>query len=1217
MKITAVRIHNLASIVDAEVDFTKAPLKDTGLFAITGDTGAGKSTLLDAICLALYTKTARLGGDRGTKVDFQGDTIRLNDARNLLRRGTANGFAEVDFIAQDKLHYRARWSVNRSRGKSNGNLQAAQHTLHLLPDEALITSDKSKTLKQIESKIGLSFDQFSRAVLLAQHEFSAFLKATADERAQLLECLTGTDKFSLIGKRIFERHKELKDELALLQASLSSYTLLSTEELTSKTDELAQIEQQIAQNKLLITSTEQDLNWYKHTHTLEQALNTAQQQYTKASSDVATIEKQSEQAKQAKSAQVIKDNRHHFKHLNEQNANLEQQISALNKVKYAEQINNLNSQLLTHTQQLSHLNEQKQAAVPVIAQARDLDSKLALNEQKVQAAQAQIVKQTSLCDELKTKLNNSKTHYNLATTHAKTNQQWLDKNKQLSLLAKDWSFYQQSFNLFFDTQQQANLNLAQSKKVDAELNEYTAQLTQQADKVKQHEQSLSNDKNTLNNISNTLKTVNLAHCDSLLKGIDYLKEQRERYKQLSMELKHSVQQQQNKQLQLSQSEQQITLLQQQLTSNEQQLKSSEFALQQAQLRASENVAHLRAQLKDNQACAVCGSTEHPYASTQNTAFNTLIADFELAFNNAKQQYDNIQAQYHSQQTQHAVFSAEDKKLTQDIASAKTKQQQIKEVMQSARNELNELTPSELDEKYKQLLEQKEYYYEQQNQQHALQDKINTLLDVLKKEQQQLQHITTKQQALSHKKSEHNAKQTELNNQLKTLTDTLNNELKNSEFWQQLQNNTLTVSTLEQSVIEYQHTQVQLDQNQKLINTENEKISQLTPLINSNEQTLKELNDELNAAQTQLSTIKTQRLALFNNEEISADQYQLRLDTQLEQAQEQLNDCQKALNTAIKQRDEHALTLKNLQQRLHDNSQELVSIEQRYNQWFIEFKAQYNDITDEKIKALLSFTDEEIKAQLTQFELLAQTLTDTKAQLKQQQNTLNLHLNNAKPANPEAQLSNELTQLTEQLTGLHKSQLQNNTVLEQHKKNAVALADKQTLLTTLQTQLEQWHVLNKVLGDATGKTMRNLAQTQTLKILLQYANSHLNTLNKRYELTAIEQSLDIAIIDRDMADEQRSVNTLSGGESFLVSLALALGLASLSSNKVQINSLFIDEGFGTLDSETLSVAMDALDSLQAQGRKVGVISHVSEMSERVATQIHVSKKPGGYSTIDVI
>jgi exonuclease SbcC len=110
---------------------------------------------------------------------------------------------------------------------------------------------------------------------------------------------------------------------------------------------------------------------------------------------------------------------------------------------------------------------------------------------------------------------------------------------------------------------------------------------------------------------------------------------------------------------------------------------------------------------------------------------------------------------------------------------------------------------------------------------------------------------------------------------------------------------------------------------------------------------------------------------------------------------------------------------------------------------------------------------------------------------------------------------------------------------------------------------------------------------------------------------------MAIIDRDMGNEIRAVNTLSGGESFLVSLSLALGLASLNVKNLKIESLFIDEGFGTLDPETLNTAIDALERLQNEGRKVGVISHVAEMSERIGTQIRIEKQGNGKSKIAIV
>ena len=168
--------------------------------------------------------------------------------------------------------------------------------------------------------------------------------------------------------------------------------------------------------------------------------------------------------------------------------------------------------------------------------------------------------------------------------------------------------------------------------------------------------------------------------------------------------------------------------------------------------------------------------------------------------------------------------------------------------------------------------------------------------------------------------------------------------------------------------------------------------------------------------------------------------------------------------------------------------------------------------------------------------------------------------------------------------------------------------------------ERWAKLAELIGSADGKKFRNYAQQFTLDVLLGYANTHLAQLARRYRLERVVNtagpSLALMVRDQDMGGEVRSVNSLSGGESFLVSLALALGLASLSSNRVKVESLFIDEGFGSLDSDTLGVAMDALDALQSLGRKVGVISHVQEMTERIATKVLVRPSGGGSSAIAV-
>jgi len=190
MKILAIRLKNLASLAGEQViDFTAEPLASAGLFAITGPTGAGKSTILDALCLALFGSTPRLDSvsplNKVPEVDAE---IGSGDERNLLRRGCGSGYAEVDFVGVDGHRYRARWEVKRAREKIDGRLQASSQSLTDLDSGTLLASGKKREFKELlEARLGLTLAQFTRAVLLAQSEFSAFLKADDNERGTLLD----------------------------------------------------------------------------------------------------------------------------------------------------------------------------------------------------------------------------------------------------------------------------------------------------------------------------------------------------------------------------------------------------------------------------------------------------------------------------------------------------------------------------------------------------------------------------------------------------------------------------------------------------------------------------------------------------------------------------------------------------------------------------------------------------------------------------------------------------------------------------------------------------------------------------------------------------------------------------------------------------------------------------------------------------------------------
>lgn len=200
---------------------------------------------------------------------------------------------------------------------------------------------------------------------------------------------------------------------------------------------------------------------------------------------------------------------------------------------------------------------------------------------------------------------------------------------------------------------------------------------------------------------------------------------------------------------------------------------------------------------------------------------------------------------------------------------------------------------------------------------------------------------------------------------------------------------------------------------------------------------------------------------------------------------------------------------------------------------------------------------------------------------------------------------------------HNELIAANARMQNHQEAVKLLGDKAEALKLVTQEKDDWTAITDAIG-ADGKTLRKIAQCYTLSFLIAHANQEIRKFNTRYELQQVKHSLGIRVIDHDRADDIRDTTSLSGGETFIVSLGLALGLSALSSRNISFENLFIDEGFGTLDPDTLATVIDSLAMLQSsQGKKVGVISHTDTMSERITTQIRIIKNGNsGSSHIEI-
>ncbi|MCE8011797.1 AAA family ATPase [Billgrantia desiderata] len=1091
MKILALRLANLASLPGPlELDFTAPPLSDAGLFAITGPTGAGKSTLLDALCLALYGSTPRLRhapSQNAPLPDVEGETVSTADPRTLLRRGTAGGYAEVDFLGRDGRRYRARWAVRRAREKASGRLQAVEQSLTDLDDERLLTAQKREFAELLPERLGLTFDQFTRAVLLAQSEFAAFLKADDNERSDLLERLTGTAEYSRISEAAYRRAIAAKRHVDALQAKLADDLPAEPEARSALERQAESAEQALASLQQQARELDTQRQWHSVNERLRQAyLDGVRQQHEADTRWQALAAARADRD----CRRLLAPQRHHLL----RQAALPDEIAALEQAHSQtqaalEQARTLQAQAEQTRDQaarrLEAASQARQQAEPSLREAREHAQALATLERQLAELESR--------------------HHDCRQQAEALDQQHQATAARLRELQRRRDEWQTTLRQLMGSHER----LDAARQAAQQTHDRAARRDLALEELASRWQELLHTGLAQHQLSERLAGDEKRQAELTVQG----KAARER-----------------------------------LDGSEQRYATLRDFIERSRAARSESVARLRDTLRDGEPCPVCGGHDHPFRhrppatpeaaqlAAQQEQEDAQLAEARQAFEQAQLARSELEGEYRA-----ALAS---------ITRGRQELQQAEERLTQARQALSG---------------------------HPLHTE---LADVAPEEREAW---------LAHQR-QHSAAERERAE--RTLQELARAEAELSPLEEALRQVELERAQHETRRASLAETQAQLD-------------AQLPPL-----------------RQERLSL--AERLQVLLGEHASADAWQQRLEAGQEAARRERDQAIERCHGAEREQARLTQQAAHEAERIEGLRQEQAELKARLAEW----RHAHPQLDDTTLARLLAQPEEEAARQERELADADEARQRSEASLAERRHALLEHRRERALADSETELLSEavearIASLREALDAQQAALRPKLAEAQQVRDDAVhALRDDdrrrlrqqqgQAELEAARAEQVRWGRINELIGSADGKVFRRIAQAYNLEQLLEHANAHLANLSRRYRLARGGSELGLLVVDHDMGDERRSVHSLSGGETFLVSLALALGLASMASGELTIESLFIDEGFGSLDPQSLALAMEALDGLQALGRRVGVISHVQEMHERIPVQIQVEPLGNGTS-----
>ncbi len=1218
MKILNLTLQNLNSLgIKQKIDFSAAPLGDSGLFAITGDTGSGKTTILDAITLALY-----------------GRIHRNKDANEVMTYGEVESLAEVEFESHSGI-YRASWKMHRAHRKADGNLITKRYLYKYDSQSGQFKSiaDKVREVDEgVEVASGLDYDRFCRSVLLSQGDFAAFLKAGERERSDLLERITGREIYTKLSKAAFERHKLEQENLDQLKNRLAGLNMLTGEEVSEI--KAKKKEQKIVSDSLrkklegLRLQQQQYNQWTALQNRIRekrQALEICQQKRAEASREFDQLERYAK----IRSFQPALSK---LEHQLEQQKEIAGEISVL-----AEKIpliltqkEDLNATVKERQENYQKLRKEFATQQPLFDKVIQLDQHIqAISESLTEQTTARREKQSEI-DALKSRVKTTEAGLTDLQSEEKSLSGWLKDHAVNEGLATDLAkielhrnelrkIYKEKLEeekslssqrelLETALGQREKLNISQEKeqKRFEELNELFEAVTSQK-VIKTREDLIDQQRQTIEQLQ------------TLERDMQQLAQLNDQYEQLLEEMtrwEFEVENLRNEELHVSK---QLMSSSESLDAIDHKLTFKQQIYDQQKLIA--NYEKDRSELVEGEPCPLCFSKTHPFREEK---IKPYVDEARVEFEVVRQQREIIYNHHKKLISRHNDIAAKIEQLAGNqirqtggqIASQleKIESYEAKMAVFATSMDPDLFAMSRSGLLSKKLAELKQAVTKEKKTLDALQKQAREL-SVQEKVVREIEARSNKLELEINAARQHmdynNGQIKKLEGRYSEATADINELLK--KYGETFETSTAAgmFESLQQRKQDFEENHFLLQQVREKIQGMNSTLKEVKAQLVAESKRHDNLSEKCQKLSEELTVLQEKRAALFGDKDPVVVRNKLEADLEQEQViletqKDKLQQLVAALDTQQHLSREKQKMEKLLAARIKDAAAVLLE------------KIKY--IGYESIEALKSqMLDEDTAGQI---EARKKQLDEEEAALNQTVKDLENDFDKLEPVIAKIADAKSLAiKLSEMDTAFSEIERELGALDEKIREQQIRKDAAKALLKAIETQKKvctRWARLNELIGQADGKKFRIFAQGLTLKKLVNLANFHLSNLNDRYFIhKPDDQNLELEIKDTYQADNRRSMLTLSGGESFLVSLALALGLSDLAGNKAQIRSLFIDEGFGSLDENSLDMALSTLENLRASGKTIGLISHVSTLKERIGTQIQVKKAGNGLSQIQIV